>query len=577
MIYSNQAVDGIIICDESGVIMNANPAFCQNIHLNKESVIGKPLSQFVPEKHQVKLEEIKRLLKQTGKATGIIPIQHCEGTTMYEYTISSYVFDGLYMSIMRNITKKWNIERKIRKNEQLFRDLFEGALDGIILWNDQGNIERANKAACEIFETSHKDLINRNITDFILKGDSKWKEIADELLKTGAIRDELWFLMPNGQKKLLEFTAKLRSADNNHMSIFRNVIERYEMEKKLRKSEQRFRKIFDGALSGMVLLNERFEIIDINEVGTSLCEKKKEELIGKSLLTVIDFGQNGKKILNKYIQQISKLGNYQGSKTLTLWNGKRKHIEYSSKYNVIPGAIFTIFQDITEKLEMEEQLRKSDTLNVIGQLAAGVAHEIRNPMTALKGFIQLLETNVKEDYSTYFNIIKTELLRIESIINEFLILAKPQAVNYLQKDIRQIMKETVELLSAQAVLHNIQFRTHYEEDLPITCCEPNQLKKVFVNIIKNAIEVMPNGGFITISIKSTEDSRIHISIRDEGSGISEVKLKKLGEPFFTTKERGMGLGLMVSYRIIEEHNGTIEVESELKKGTTFHIYLPINR
>jgi two-component system, sporulation sensor kinase E len=138
------------------------------------------------------------------------------------------------------------------------------------------------------------------------------------------------------------------------------------------------------------------------------------------------------------------------------------------------------------------------------------------------------------------------------------------------------MREIVDLLSAQAVLYNVQFHTHYEEQLPYVYCEPNQLKKVFINIIKNAIEVMPNGGKITIAINSIKDQLIQISIRDQGTGIPKDKIKKLGEPFYTTKEKGTGLGLMVSYRIIEEHNGSIEVESEEGIGTLFRIKLPLN-
>ncbi|PLR97739.1 hypothetical protein CVD19_08445 [Bacillus sp. T33-2] len=254
---------------------------------------------------------------------------------------------------------------------------------------------------------------------------------------------------------------------------------------------------------------------------------------------------------------------------------RKKHFEFSTKHNIADGLNLTVFKNITEKLEMEEQLRKSDTLNILGQLAAGIAHEIRNPMTALKGFIQLLSNNMGKENPMYFHVISTELQRIDSIINEFLIMAKPQALKFIETDISKIMKETADFLTAQAVLHNVQFRTCFEPDLPSVRCEPNQLKKVFINIIKNAIEVMSKGGFVTISINKTDDGRIHIAIQDEGSGIPEDKVKRLGEPFYTTKEHGTGLGLMVSFKIIEEHNGKIEVESGVGIGTVFHVFLPL--
>lgn len=233
-------------------------------------------------------------------------------------------------------------------------------------------------------------------------------------------------------------------------------------------------------------------------------------------------------------------------------------------------------ENANDNEEIHEQLKKLDRLNIIGELAASIAHEIRNPMTALKGFIQLLEPSIKQEHGMYYEVITSELARIDSIINEFLILAKPQAIKYEVKDICQIMKETVDLLNAQAVLYNVQFKTSYESKLPPMFCEPNQLKKVFINIIKNAIEVMPYGGNISITINSLGDNHIKVSIQDEGSGIPKEKIQKLGEPFYTTKEHGTGLGLMVSYRIIEEHKGKIEIESEVGEGTVFHITLPLN-
>lgn len=137
------------------------------------------------------------------------------------------------------------------------------------------------------------------------------------------------------------------------------------------------------------------------------------------------------------------------------------------------------------------------------------------------------------------------------------------------------MKDTIELLNAQAILVNVQIHLDYGE-VPDIFCEPNQLKQVFINILKNAIEVMPNGGNIYVSITKEDDHRVQISIQDEGPGIPKNKLKRLGEPFYTTKERGTGLGLMVSYKIIKEHNGKIDVKSKVGYGTTFYISLPIN-
>lgn len=473
-----------------------------------------------------------------------------------------------------NQMNKNNIEIPI---EDLFKSFFIESLDAIIFWNENMSVIDANDAACRLFECSLDILKQYPIDAFVYEKDEKYYAIIQDLNKRGSIRDELLFQMYNGQMKFLEFSTKLFVVDGYHMTIFRNVTERYQMEKKLRESEQKFRKIFEGSLDGMLLWDENQRIIDVNPAGEKYLKANKYEVVGKTMRDLLINCHFPDEELNEVMKNLMLEGHATGTLTLTTRSGKTLHYEYSTKQNVVSNLSLTTFRDVTEKLEMEANLHKSDTLSVIGQLAAGVAHEIRNPMTALKGFIQLLEDSSEGKHSMYFDVISTELNRIDAIINEFLILAKPQAIKFVDHSITQIMSETVNLLSAQAVLYNVQFLLHYDDDLPTLICEPNQLKKVFINMIKNGIEVMPSGGYITISMNQTTDDRIHISIKDEGYGIPEEKLKKLGQPFYTTKERGTGLGLMVSYRIIEEHEGTIKVESEVGKGTVFHVYLPVGK
>ncbi len=232
-----------------------------------------------------------------------------------------------------------------------------------------------------------------------------------------------------------------------------------------------------------------------------------------------------------------------------------------------------VIKNVTEFYEIAAQLRKSDTLTIVGQLAAGIAHEIRNPMTALKGFIQLLESSVEEKHTLYFSVIQSELERIETIITDFLVLAKPQSVIYQLVDLREVIDHTIELLSAQALMYNIQFEKDFGDSIKKIKGDPNQLKQVIINLIKNAIEVMPKGGKVKLRLTNRMEG-LEFSVRDHGCGIPADKLLNLGKPFYTTKEKGTGLGLMVSYKIIKEHKGKITVESELNKGTTFTVYLP---
>ncbi|MEK4030413.1 PAS domain S-box protein [Pseudobacillus sp. FSL P4-0506] len=231
-----------------------------------------------------------------------------------------------------------------------------------------------------------------------------------------------------------------------------------------------------------------------------------------------------------------------------------------------------ISRDITELKKREQMIRKWDKLSAVGQLAAGIAHEVRNPLTSVKGFMQLLaqETNNK-----YTDIILSELERIEFIMNEFLILAKPhQDVQMKLSNINEVLSEVVVFMKPEALLYSVDIHQDFDKNLPFVQCEPKQIKQVIINLIKNAIDAMPSGGNIYLTTSITSDSQVAIEVRDEGAGMPIERLERLGEPFYSNKEKGTGLGLMMCYKIIENHEGTIHFTSREGDGTTARVLLP---
>ncbi|GGA53084.1 HAMP domain-containing sensor histidine kinase [Paenibacillus physcomitrellae] len=236
-------------------------------------------------------------------------------------------------------------------------------------------------------------------------------------------------------------------------------------------------------------------------------------------------------------------------------------------------AYITISRDMTEHNKMQELLRQSEKLTTVGQLAAGVAHEIRNPLTTLRGFLQLQQQTQALNVQ-HVDIMLSELDRINLIVSEFLILAKPQASIFQNKDIRYVLGDVVSLLDSQAHLYGIEFVTDFAKEPIYVYCEENQLKQVFINILKNAMEAMPRGGGIGLKIIK-ENNQALIGIIDEGEGIPFERIAKLGEPFYTSKEKGTGLGLMISQRIIEAHKGDLNINSMVGWGTMVTITLPL--
>lgn len=250
-------------------------------------------------------------------------------------------------------------------------------------------------------------------------------------------------------------------------------------------------------------------------------------------------------------------------------------VEYSinpiMENGIYVGTVIT-FSDITEKLHNNELMLRSEKLTIAGQLAAGVAHEIRNPLTSLKGFLQLMYEDPSKVHS-YFGIMQDELIRIDSILSELLLLAKPQAKRYKRRNLNDVLGQVVLLLNTQAILQGVEIRCAFPDVECAFECDDHQMKQLFINLLKNAIESMENGGVITIRV-TRQIEHIAVQIIDQGCGIPEERVKRLGEPFYTTKERGTGLGLMVSFKIVEHHNGTMKIDSEVGKGTTFTITFP---
>jgi two-component system, sporulation sensor kinase E len=330
--------------------------------------------------------------------------------------------------------------------------------------------------------------------------------------------------------------------------------------------------LFDHALEAIVLCNSNFEIAEVNQTALEILNLPKEKLINRNIKHF--FKKTGQCLLEKNWKEIAKGKKVSGEFRYRTSDGDIKEIEYRCEKDTVSGLYITLLKDVTVQKVTEQKLLKAETLNVVGELAAGVAHEIRNPLTSLKGFIQLIQNQTNE-YDQYLKIILSEVDRIEHIIKEFLVLSRSNSQSFELTCIKDIVHDTVELLNTQAILKNVEIRTEYGEDLPKLYCDRMQLKQVFINFVKNAIEASSPGDYVEVKIKNAGNQYVQVQVCDHGCGMDEETISKIGKPFFTTKEEGTGLGMMVSNNIIKHHNGNLDVKSELGKGTEFHISLPV--
>jgi two-component system sporulation sensor kinase A len=376
------------------------------------------------------------------------------------------------------------------------------------------------------------------------------------------------FIVVTGLILYLIIRSDLASLRKSHQAL-------EEKEKQLRESEQLYRCLVELS-PDMILVHRQGTCLFVNRSGARMLDfDDPEELIGQSIFDYIhpDFHELVKERIEKMMRHHQVVDTVE--QQIIRRDGTIIDVDVASTpilYNN-QDAVMVVVRDITDKKKAEDALRKADTLSIAGSLAAGVAHEIRNPLTVLKGFIQLFN---KEGHFPYTSIMLSEVDRIELIISDFLMLSKPQLVQFQKNRLSDIVQHTIQLFETQAIMKNIQLKFDSDPDLPLIECEANQLKQVFINILKNALEAISTGGSIHVSIKKMDTNHVAVRISDNGIGIPPEKLKKLGEPFYTTKEKGTGLGLMVSYNIIKNHKGHIEVYSEPGQGTTFEVILPIS-
>ncbi len=226
------------------------------------------------------------------------------------------------------------------------------------------------------------------------------------------------------------------------------------------------------------------------------------------------------------------------------------------------------------QLKMMHELHKAEKFSAISQLAASVAHEIRNPMTTIRGFMQVLqgERNLSDDQNLFISISLQELDRTQTIIDNFLSLAKPNTGGMTKINLSRLLREIIDFMRSYSHLANTELVEGIDKNLWVKG-DAHEIRQVFINILKNGIEAMPGGGSIYI-IAKIDKGYVKVQFRDEGVGMKKSQLERLGHPYYSTKEKGTGLGLMISYDIIQRMRGKIVVDSEEGKGTTFTILLP---
>ncbi|NLW91405.1 MAG: PAS domain S-box protein [Syntrophomonadaceae bacterium] len=483
------------------------------------------------------------------------------------------------LKLQIEIDSRKQAEAALRQSEEKFSKAFLFGPDTFIISNlSKGCYVDVNDAFLKATGYTREEVIGHSSESLGIWADPEDKgRIFTQVKERGSVRNiEINFRMKSGEiiTTLLSATIIDICGEEHLIFMIKNINEHKRMEDALRLSEERFSKAFNVSPIPMTITTfEEGRFLDSNDSFNDMYGSSREKLQDKTSLDVFWLDSDARNLVTQRLLENGSIRNME----ITFKNktGEKRSALYSAELLNVMGTrcILSIFSDITELRRMEVEIARLDRLNLVGEMAASIGHEIRNPMTTVRGYLQMLRENV--DYkreAEQFDLMIEELDRANSIITEFLSLAKNKMVKLRPENLTSIIMKLLPLIQTRAISQN-----HYIKleliDLPDLLLDKEEIHQLIFNLVNNALESMSSAGNVTIRTL-IENGEVVLAVQDEGHEIDGELLDKLGTPFLTTKEQGTGLGLAVCYRIAARHNAKIDIETS-PTGTTFYVRFPI--
>ena len=500
------------------------------------------------------------------------------------------------LTLAKDITRRKQREEKIRASEEDYRRLFEHVGCGVYVSTKKGRFLNANRALLEMLGYKKKtEFLKIDITkDLYLKPEDR-QNFQEMIERDGQVIDyEVEFKRKDGKPIPVLLTAHVRYGQKGKVLGYEGIIvdqsQRKQMERKLKEANDFLIKIIQSSPNAIMATNMKGDIIIWNRAAEETLGYKAEDVIGKMNIEKIYPEGMAKKVMQ--MMRSTKHGGVGKLRSYPMVHLRQdgEIIEGNLSSAIIydaegrEAASVGIFVDLKERLEMEcrlrdtqQQLLQSEKLAAMGRLTSQIAHELNNPLYGIMNTLELLKTEISSQSKRrkILDMALSETVRLTDMLRKMLSFSKPEEEEKQAIEINTILDEILVLHEKQLRENSIRIISLLADGLPKTYASKNQLRQVFLNMISNARDAMPEGGTLSVTTRKHRDS-IHILISDTGTGIRENNLDRIFDAFFTTKEtvKGVGLGLSVCYGFIRDHGGDIKVESKWGFGTTFTIILP---
>jgi len=595
--------DGIVVFDQTFRIIFANQMAAEITGIPKENLIGRNFFTVIGKEDKEFLEgTVTRGVgigeKLCTEMTILTPRGLMKDAEVCIALAKSESGDVKTYAYIRDITARKKFERHLKDSEEKLRTLFERVRHGLFISSKEGKFLDCNQALLDMLGYPTKEeFLSIHIAQDLYVNPEDRKLFQERMERDGYVKDmEVEFKKKNGEKLTVLLTGHPINDEKGevigYQGINLDITERKRIENELREANEFFMNLIESSVDGIIAADIKGNIFIFNKGAEAFTGYAPEEVIGKIHITKIYPEGVAKEIMKKLrspeyggvgkftpsqLNVVNKNGDeipMQLSATL-IYDGKGKEV-----------ASVGIFTDLRPRIKIEKKLQdthlqlvSSEKMASLGKLAAGIAHEINNPLGGILIYSSLMMEDLPEGDSKRGDLarIVQEASRCKDIVKSLLEFARQTEPKMEPTDINRAITDGLFFLENQALFHNVKIIKNLDPFLPFVRGNASQLKQVLINIIVNAAEAMHGNGTLTITSSTSPDRKwVTLEFTDTGEGIKEENLRRIFDPFFTTKEvgKGTGLGLATSYGIVEDHGGRISVKSKVGEGTTFTIELP---
>lgn len=591
-VFTKDILDVIIITDTSGNIIYVNPAFQRVSGIDPAAILNTNIlnmARFHPDDYERVTATVREGLRDAKAQCLEYRYLNGKGHYIWLESTGNPIFDefGVFKAaiiISRDITYRKCIESALAESEakliqkvHSLNTLIDNMNEIVFTYDTEGRLTLANRKCLNLFGYTWEEAAGKELVEFAAESDKvRISEKMKTRLKTGATeRYEFTIVTKNGSERL--FSGNVSALIENGVIsggivVAEDITENRLVKLELQEQLSFMQKLMDSIPNPVYLKNRQGLYQGFNKAFEAACGLTRDKILGHSIDEVFPFSNN------EYIREMDEVlfskGGIQEYETCMTYADGSKHdviinrASYTKNDGSLEGVVGVIL-DITDRKQLEKQVMALERLNIMAEMAAGIAHEIRNPMTTARGFLQMMGDKPDlQKYRDYFDLVIDELDRANGIITEFLSMGRNKTVNLKLQNLNDIIRTLYPLVLADALTadKNIIIKL---DDIPDIMLDQMDIRQLILNLIRNGLEAMAPGGVINV-LTYVENDEVVLSVQDQGQGIDPDILDKLGTPFLTTKEQGTGLGLAVCYSIASRHNATIELDTG-NTGTNFMV------